>query len=403
MRFKLRSLYIDDAASAKRAVERTLADEAGVAKMKDKARSYVLKAEGLKAPGANILKQEMLSLGGDAAVARGVVNCSTPLSDVVIMGTRKQIKRLVPKLKPQPFGLKALASEITAFLEAEGGPQCLTLPDRVLDLETRPLVMGILNVTPDSFSDGSDHFDREKAVSAALRMVEEGADIIDIGGESTRPGADPVSLEEEVARVVPVIAAIRAKSNVAISIDTYKAEVARRAVAAGAGIINDISGLNLDPEMAAAAAQTGAAVVLMHMRGTPRDMQTDTSYADLVGEVYRLLDESMEKALCAGVKREAIALDPGIGFGKTPEGNLLLLRRLKEFTSLGRPLLVGASRKSFIGKFLGIPEPKERLNGSLAAAVLAVAGGARIIRAHDVAATRQAVDLAYAVLKAGEV
>lgn len=401
MRFNPRVLNIRDSRQAWRELTLIGSDDAGVARMFDKARMLAVKVEGLKSPAANILKQEMLAIGGDCAVARGVVNCSAPISDALIMGTVKQVKKLVPRLKAQPFGLKTLAAEIASLLEAEKGKARWEIPGRVFDLEKKVLVMGIVNVTPDSFSDGGDLADREKALDAALRMVDEGADLIDVGGESTRPGAMPVSLDEETGRVIPVIEALANRTSAPISIDTYKSAVAKRAVEAGASIINDISGLGMDREMAGVAASTGAGLVLMHMRGTPRDMQTNTDYADLVGEIRRLLCQSAEKAIEAGVKKENIAIDPGIGFGKTAAGNLLLLRRLSEFTGLGFPILVGASRKSFIGRTLGIDDPKDRLEGSLAAAVMAVMGGARIIRAHDVAQTRRAVDMTHAALLAG--
>ncbi|TAL15974.1 dihydropteroate synthase [bacterium] len=369
--------------------------------MLDKARFLAIKVEGLKAPAANILKQEMLSVGGDASVARGVINCSAELSSSVIMGTRKQIKNLVKKLKAQPFGLKVLADELTELLRAEEGPFKIEWPGGTLDLSERVAVMGIINVTPDSFSDGNDNFRYEDALASALEMVGEGADILDIGGESTRPGAEAVPLEEELKRVLPLVEYLAPRVKVPISVDTYKAQVAGRAVEAGASIVNDVSGLRLDPEMASTVAKTGANVVVMHMRGVPRDMQSDTHYEDLTGEVYASLAGSVKLALEAGVAHGRIIVDPGIGFGKSVDGNLALLRRLPEFTSLGLPVLVGASRKSFIGKVLGIENPKERLEGSLSAASLSVLLGANIIRAHDVRETRRAVDLAWAVKNAG--
>jgi dihydropteroate synthase len=401
VRFGVRRLDIKTREDAKRELDLTRADEAGVARMLDKTRFLAIKVEGLKAPAANILKQEMLSVGGDAAVARGVINCSVELSSSIIMGTRKQIKNLVKKLKPQPFGLRVLADELTELLGREEGPFRIEWPGGTLDLSERVAVMGIINVTPDSFSDGSDNFRYEDALASALRMVEEGADILDIGGESTRPGAQAVSLEDELLRVLPLVEYLAPRVKVPISVDTYKAKVARRAVEAGAAIVNDISGLRLDPEMASAVAETGAGVVVMHMRGVPRDMQSDTNYEDLTGEVYASLAGSVKLALEAGVARGKIIVDPGIGFGKSVDGNLTLLRRLHEFTSLGLPILMGASRKSFIGKVLGIENPKERLEGSLSAASLSVFLGANIIRVHDVRETRRAVDLAWAVKNAG--
>lgn len=401
-RFKTRVLVIEREEDSRREVERTRADETGVAKMVDKARFFAVRAEGIKSPGANILKQEMLSIGGEVAVARGVVVCSIPTTDVVMAGTYKQLKRLATKLKPQPFGLKVLGKEMMEAIDALEKPLVWELPGVSFDLAKKPLVMGIVNVTPDSFSDGGDNLAFEAALASAERMVAEGADILDVGGESTRPGSLPVSAEEEIGRVVPLIRELCGRFATPVSIDTNKAVVARAAVEAGAKIINDVSGFRLDPEMAKTAAECGAAVVLMHMRGVPRDMQSDTEYADLVGEVYGLLAESVELALAAGVSPSRIAIDPGIGFGKTAAGNLVLLRRLKEFASMGYPLLVGASRKAFIGKTLSIDAPKDRLEGSLAVASLAVANGASIIRAHDVLATRRAVDMAFAVKNATE-
>ncbi|NOY45912.1 MAG: dihydropteroate synthase [Deltaproteobacteria bacterium] len=384
---------------ARAELERIGADAAGVARMIDKAGFLAIRVEGLKAPAANILKQEMLSLGADAAVARGVVNCSIERSDALILGTRKQVRRLIRKLRPQPFGLKALAAELEELLVREE-PQEFRWHGGVLRLDGRPLVMGILNVTPDSFSDGGDYFDREAALDRALQM--KGADLLDVGGESTRPGAPPVSQEEEERRVVPVIEHLAHRVGVPISVDTYKAAVARRAVEAGAALVNDVSGLRMDPAMAGTVAELGAGLVVMHMRGDPRTMQSDTRYADLVGEIFRALEESVDRAVEAGVPRERVWVDPGIGFGKSAEQNLVLLRRLEEFRSLGCPVLVGASRKSFIGRTLGIEDPKDRLEGSLAAAVVAVWNGARILRVHDVRATRRAVDLAWAASRATE-
>jgi dihydropteroate synthase len=233
-------------------------------------------------------------------------------------------------------------------------------------------------------------------------MVGEGADILDVGGESSRPGSDPVGEVEELGRILPVIEAVKGAVRVPISVDTFHSDVARRALAAGAAVVNDISGFKADPAMAALVAETGALAVVMHMRGTPKDMQADTHYTDLVGEVWQGLRESLDIAAAAGVPRERLMVDPGIGFGKSAEANLVLLRRLQEFSSLGCAVVVGASRKSFIGRILGIEDAKDRLEGSLAAATLAVWNGAHIVRAHDVRATRRAVDLAWAARLAGE-
>jgi dihydropteroate synthase len=263
-------------------------------------------------------------------------------------------------------------------------------------LGRRTLLMGIINVTPDSFYDGGKRFDPAKAVADGIGLVEAGADIIDVGGESTRPGAPPVSAEEEIQRVLPVVQGLRRTVKIPISIDTYKARVARAALAAGADIVNDISALRFDPEMAALLATEKVPVVLMHMQGTPQTMQAEPLYNNVLREVQDFLEARAIFALEAGLERDHIILDPGIGFGKTLDHNLTLLRGLPALAAMGHPLLIGASRKTFIGKILDV-KPEERLEGSLAAAVAAVFGGAHIIRVHDVKETWRAVRVADAI------
>jgi dihydropteroate synthase len=265
---------------------------------------------------------------------------------------------------------------------------------KVLDL-SRPQVMGVLNVTPDSFSDGGDFFSVGAAVERALAMQAEGAAIIDIGGESTRPGAAPVSAEDEIRRVVPVIEALQARLTVPISIDTQKPEVMRAAVAAGAGFINDVNALRA-PGALEAAVGCEVPVCLMHMQGEPRTMQADPHYDDVVGEVRGFLQQRAAACEQAGIAREHILLDPGFGFGKTLQHNLQLLARLETISALGFPLLVGLSRKSMIGKLLGL-DVGERLAASIALAVLAVERGAALVRAHDVAPTWQALQMQVAL------
>ena len=275
------------------------------------------------------------------------------------------------------------------------------LGNRILDFDARVQIMGILNVTPDSFFDGGHYAEREAAVERALEMVEEGADIIDIGGESSRPPmygeARLVPLEEECRRVVPVVEELRRRHCIPISVDTTKAEVARQALRAGADIINDISALRADSEMMEVAASSNAPVVLMHCRGTPATMQQDTQYEDLLGELKSFMEERIEAARVGGIAPERIAVDPGLGFGKSVEGNLAIIRHLNVFVDLGCPVLVGASRKSFIWKWLGLP-PRESLEGSLAIAVLSAVRGGHILRVHDVEETVRAVRLAEAVV-----
>ena len=255
------------------------------------------------------------------------------------------------------------------------------------------IVMGVVNVTPDSFSDGGKYLHTGKAVDHALKLVDEGADIIDIGGESTRPGSDVVSVDVELYRVMGVVEGAAAMCQVPISIDTYKADVARMAVSAGATIINDITGLVGDAGLAPTVAELDAGLILMHKRGNPKDMQTNTLYEDMIGEIKQFLAAAVTKATTAGVCADRIMIDPGIGFGKDLEGNLEIIRSVKYFTEIGRPVLIGASRKSFIGQITGA-DPDNRLPGSVAAAVAAVLNGAAAVRVHDVAATRQAVDVA---------
>lgn len=270
-------------------------------------------------------------------------------------------------------------------------------PNRALRFE-RPLVMGILNVTPDSFSDGGRYATSGTAITRALEMAAQGADIIDIGGESSRPGAEPVSADEELARVIPVISSLRKQSTIPISIDTYKSPVAEAALDAGADLINDISALRMDPELATVVAAAHAPVILMHMLGTPRTMQQNPHYADCVEEIAAFFQERIEFCLQNGISRDKLILDPGIGFGKRLEDNLAILAGLPRFKQFGIPILVGASRKSFIGQVHTDGRPAgERLGGSIAAAVVAVQRGADIVRVHDVAETVEALKLLGAI------
>jgi len=267
-----------------------------------------------------------------------------------------------------------------------------------LDLSARTHITGVLNVTPDSFSDGGRFFNLEDAVSQGMKMVEEGADMIDVGGESTRPGSDPLPTEEELSRVIPVIKSMSAKTDVPISIDTYKAEVARRALDAGAQMINDISALRFDPGMKQVASEFEVPVILMHIKGTPKDMQKDPSYEDVIAEITEYLRQSIKIAEDAGVDREKIIIDPGIGFGKRLQDNLNVLKNLRKFSILGCPILIGCSRKSFIGRVLNLPV-EERLEGSLAALAVAVMNGANIVRVHDVKESKRVVSLIDAVIR----
>jgi len=264
-------------------------------------------------------------------------------------------------------------------------------------LGPRTWLMGIVNVTPDSFADGGRYFDPERAVARGLELAAEGADALDVGGESTRPGSEPVPEAEELRRVVPVVAALRKQTGCLLSVDTTKSAVARAALDAGADIVNDTSALRFDPAMAGEVARSGAAVILMHMKGTPLTMQLSPRYDDLLGEIRSFLEERLRLAEAAGIPRERTVVDPGIGFGKTFEDNHVLLRRQDVFHEIGRPVLLGFSRKAFLGRILGLP-PDERLEATIAAAVLAVEGGAHILRVHDVGPVGRAVRTAEAIL-----
>lgn len=268
---------------------------------------------------------------------------------------------------------------------------------RTFDLE-KPVIMGVLNVTPDSFSDGGRFLGGEEVSRRLEDMQAEGVDIVDIGGESTRPGANPVTEEEELSRVMPAIEAATGRFDLPVSIDTTKADVARAALDAGAEVINDISGLRFDPELGELAAKTGAGLVLMHIRGEPRTMQRRVHYEDLMGEIVAELRGSTEQAQAAGCRAEQLVVDPGIGFGKTAEHNLAVINEVDRVVALGYPVLIGPSRKSFIGKTLGL-EVGDRLEATIAACVVALLRGARIFRVHDVIEARRALDMAEAIVR----
>jgi dihydropteroate synthase len=281
-----------------------------------------------------------------------------------------------------------------------GSPPDIETPAGTLPTSQRPVVLGVLNVTPDSFSDGGRNFDPDgrpdAAVAAGEALLAAGADVVDVGGESSRPGADPVGEDEEERRILPVVEALAEKGAI-VSVDTTKARVARSAIDAGAAMINDVSAGALDGLLLATVAERQVPYVLMHMRGTPRTMQRDPRYRDVVGEVYDFLFDQLVRIEQAGVDRSRVIVDPGIGFGKTIEHNLELLRRTRELTSLGRPVLVGTSRKSFLGAITGTDEASDRVEESLAAASVSVARGARLLRVHDVAETVRAIQVAHAI------
>ncbi len=396
----IRCLHITNANEAIHQMKEVGVDPTGVKLMEGKTLYFNLKMEDIEPRTANVLKQEMLSLGGDVAVDRRGLDCSIKQTDALLMGTQKHFEKLILKLEQYP-DLGALRQSIKdAIKNISRTHYAIRCRKQKLILGKRTLLMGVLNVTPDSFSDGGVFFDQEKAISRGLGMVEEGVDIIDIGGESTRPGSKPVELEEELRRVIPVIESLEKEVDVPISIDTYKSGVAQRAVEAGAQIINDISGLHFDPKLAQVAAREDTPLVLMHIRGTPDTMQKDVRYSSLFAEIIRYLKDSIHVAESAGLDPGQIIIDPGIGFGKTVEDNLLILKHLYEFRVLGKPILLGTSRKSFIGKILNT-ETENRLEGTLSSIAIGVLNGAHIIRTHDVLEAKKAIAVADAVRLAG--
>ncbi len=350
-------------------------------------RNEVLAIHGLSLDDIPLLRQPAVAAGLDFYRCIDPEGEFSPVPIALLAGTPLQLQELAAELEDTQAVLaetlrRCISGRIAESWRIAGG--------RVLEL-SRPLIMGVLNFTPDSFYSASRITALDEAVRCAQRMAEEGADIIDIGGESTRPGAEPVRFEEEIRRIVPVVEALVARlGSVPVSVDTYKADVARAALDAGASIVNDIGAGLLDERMLETVAGYGAGYVLMHMRGKPRTMQQDTSYEDLMGEVFSFFHAGLERCAAAGINLESVALDPGIGFGKQPAGNYELLSRLGEFHSLGRPLLTGASRKSFLS-LAGQDDPLERLEGSLAACTVAVLAGARILRVHDVGSSCRVV------------
>lgn len=396
--FNVRMVGINNRREARQAIREIGADAGGIRWMTPKAVHRVLKVEKLDTRAAIILKQEVLSRGGEAAISRDAGDFKAERTDVLMMATLRQYDDLCQKLHLQPFRLSLLADEIKNVLDnienENRKPARLCCRDLTLTLGERTLVMGILNVTPDSFSDGGMFCDLDVAVAHAQEMVAEGADMIDVGGESTRPvtwDQEPLSAADEIRRITPVIERLVKEINVPISVDTYKAATARAALDAGAHIINDIWGFQREPELAKVAAEYDVPVILMHN-------QEGTRYQEMMGEILAFLRRSIRIAADAGVSSEKIIIDPGIGFGKTREQNLIVMRRLEEFHSLGKPILLGTSRKSVVGKTLNLPVD-QRLEGTAATVALGIARGAAIVRVHDVKEMVRIVRMTDAIIR----
>jgi len=393
MHHNARVLCLDSDADIVKEMKQVNAEDAGIRHMLPKAKHYLVKLENVRRPIAHILKETFLSNGGDAVVSRDIITAKVSHTDVILCGTRKQFQRACASLLEQKFGCDKLASEIESAIRNFDSTAEIPDPEQFSDprlarvfreIGQRTIVMGILNITPDSFSDGGRFVQTSAAVEYGQMMAEQGAHIIDVGGESTRPGAEPVDAAIEIDRVVPVIRELARSVDAAISVDTYKADVARAALDNGAHIVNDISAASFDSQMTAVLAERKCPAIFMHIQGTPRDMQLAPSYTDLMGEICAYLRMRIRAAVDAGVDERMLMIDPGFGFGKTVEHNLEILRRLKELRSIGRPLVIGTSRKSTIGKVLGDLPVEERLEGTAATVAISIACGADIIRVHDV-------------------
>ncbi len=393
-RFNVRVLEWTGAHEIARELEATASDPEGVGIMARKGQVYPVRLDAVSLKAAPILKQEILAVGGDSAHARGIADHSVRTTAVVLIATWGQYAHLFPKLRREPFGLKQLADEVEAALHAytARGPRTVPGAHRPFVLGDRPRVMGVVNITPDSFSDGGRFLDPDAAVLQAERLVAEGASLVDLGAESTRPNATPVSPEVEWSRLAPVLGRLAGSLSVPISVDTRHPEVAAKAIDAGADLVNDVEGLRSEA-MRRTVARTGAAAIAMHMRGDPRTMQEGLEYADLRGEVAHALLEATDQAVTDGVAPEKLLVDPGLGFGKSAEQSLELLVHVGELRSLGFPVVLGASRKSFLGWALGGAGPSDRLEAGLAAAVLAAERGVSLVRTHDVGPTVRALAL----------
>lgn len=373
-------------------------DPCGISVMLPKASAFLIRLNALNHAAANILKQETLSLGADTAIARGALTGKTPKTDALIIARLSQLSLLADKLKHQPFGLDKLGQELTENIKNFAKDNFkLSLRNCSLKLGKKTHIMGIINLTPDSFSHDGCYNNPDLALKKAEEMIDNGADIIDLGGESSRPGAKSITLKEELRRVIPVIKLLKKKIKVPLSIDTTKAQVAKEALETGAQMINDISGLR-NKQMIKIAAKYRAAVVIMHMLGRPANMQKIISYRSLIEDIIAYLKKSIELAQAGGIRADKIIIDPGIGFGKKPEHNLEIINRLKDFKILGKPILIGPSRKSFITKVLGTGL-EERINGTLATCAIASQRGANILRVHDVKEVNQCLKMADALEK----
>jgi len=399
MKFNPRVIEITNSRQAYAELEKLNCDRTGIDIMTPKATFKTVKLEKVSAKEANLLKQTFLAKGGEVAVARGTANLSVEYTDVLICATLKQYRMALAQLKIQPWGLPQIAKAVEQTINFTETASCreYVWPNHKLSIRPeRTLVMGILNVTPDSFSDGGKYNNVDLALKHAEEMIKSGADIIDIGAESTRPyhGAEKISAEEEIERLLPILEKVLAFSNVPVSVDTYKAVVAEEALKMGAHIINDVWGLQQDAEMAKVIARYNVPVIVMHN-------QEGTGYErDIMAHICGFLRQSIDIALMAGIEFSNIIVDPGIGFGKTPEQNLVVMSQLEELKSLGCPVLLGTSRKRFIGEVLDVPV-QDRLEGTAATVTMGITKGVNIVRVHDVKTMARVAKMTDAMIRGG--
>jgi dihydropteroate synthase len=393
----LRPLVVGSSAELTQELQRVEVDPSCIDVFIEKSDSFLLKITRLSTPAANVLKQTAISFGADVAVHREVITGKVDSSDAIFMGTKRQLRRTVLALSSQPFGLAGLQRQVVELLSRlDKPPAAIELPLGRLSFD-HPLIMGVLNVTPDSFSDAGRFLSPDDALGHVDEMIGEGADIVDVGAESTRPGSDPVPASEQLRRLSAVFDHLES-GRVLWSVDTTDPDVARAALDKGASIVNNVSG-GAKPVLWQMAGSYCAAFVLMHIKGTPKIMQQDPHYDDFNAELFRFFSTKLEEIQASGFPRDHVIIDPGIGFGKRVTDNTAAIRRLGELRAFGAPILVGASRKSFLGRLLGL-EVDDRLEASIASAVLAFAGGAAILRVHDVGQTRKALDAAAAIRSA---
>ena len=374
-------VYLKDLKSKKEAIKVIKdigVDKVVISSLAEKSRFRVFKIADVPSPAATIIKQIAISRGTDAAVHRKVIVNGVTHSNVILPGSIRELKLIARELKKQPFGLPEVGLEIIRLLKER---------DKKINFK----IMGVLNITPDSFSDGEEYFSADSARERFDKIIKDGADIIDVGAESSRPNAESIKEDEELRRLNPVLPLFK-NCPIPVSIDTCKSEVAKKALSSGAEILNDISALRMDTKMVNIAKDYNSFIVLMHMKGTPKTMQDNPYYDNVVKEIFDFFDERIEFCLSNNITEDKIILDPGIGFGKRQIDNLNILNNLEEFTSLGFPVLIGVSRKSFIGNITGQP-PKERLCGSIAALIYSYLHGVGIFRVHDVRETKDALDV----------